>query len=187
MKTSKLIGPALDWAVAKIESLALREARRGTDAEAALRSVPFTMFESVETHHPDGRLSYLVKKISVTRFGISPGCAAPSIDFKDSTGRTARSSVDRFYFDVAEAQLDCDGRERGWLNGFNPSTDWAKAGPIIEREGIQLLVNEARTEWLASCWGYLQQQYGLTPLIAAMRCFVASKLGDEVDVPTELL
>jgi len=28
--------------------------------------------------------------------------------------------------------------------------------------------------------------YGPTPLIAAMRCFVASKLGEEVDVPQEL-
>jgi len=30
-------------------------------------------------------------------------------------------------------------------------------------------------------------QEGDTPLIAAMRCYVASKLGDEVDVPEELL
>ena len=29
--------------------------------------------------------------------------------------------------------------------------------------------------------------YGTTPLIAAMRCFVASKLGEEVDIPQELL
>ena len=29
--------------------------------------------------------------------------------------------------------------------------------------------------------------YGPTPLIAAMRCYVSSKLGDEVDVPDELL
>ena len=28
---------------------------------------------------------------------------------------------------------------------------------------------------------------GPTKLIAAMRCYVASKLGDEVDVPEELL
>jgi hypothetical protein len=27
---------------------------------------------------------------------------------------------------------------------------------------------------------------GPTPLIAAMRCYVASKLGDEVDIPEEL-
>lgn len=26
-----------------------------------------------------------------------------------------------------------------------------------------------------------------TPLIAAMRCYVASKLGDDVDVPEELV
>jgi hypothetical protein len=29
-------------------------------------------------------------------------------------------------------------------------------------------------------------QYGDTPLIAAMRCYVASKLGDEVEIPKEL-
>ena len=29
--------------------------------------------------------------------------------------------------------------------------------------------------------------HGPTPLIAAMRCYVASKLGDEVEVPEELL
>ena len=28
---------------------------------------------------------------------------------------------------------------------------------------------------------------GPTPLIAAMRCFAASRLGDEVDVPDELV
>jgi hypothetical protein len=30
-------------------------------------------------------------------------------------------------------------------------------------------------------------EYGPTPLIAAMRCYVASKLGDEVEIPAELL
>jgi hypothetical protein len=30
-------------------------------------------------------------------------------------------------------------------------------------------------------------QSGPTPLTAAMRCYVASKLGDEVEVPDELL
>jgi hypothetical protein len=29
--------------------------------------------------------------------------------------------------------------------------------------------------------------HGHTPLIAAMRCYVASKLGDEVEIPDELL
>jgi hypothetical protein len=59
------------------------------------------------------------------------------------------------------------------------STNWAKGGPIIEREGIALLPPE-----LAEMPGY--EGRGETLLIAAMRCYVTSKLGDEVDVPEEL-
>jgi len=69
---------------------------------------------------------------------------------------------------------------------WSPSRIWAQGGPIIEREGIQLHVNEERTEWLASRWGYPEQQYGPKTLTAAMRCYVASEMGDEVDVPEEL-
>jgi hypothetical protein len=29
--------------------------------------------------------------------------------------------------------------------------------------------------------------FGPTPLIAAMRCYVASKLGDDINIPEELL
>ena len=35
--------------------------------------------------------------------------------------------------------------------------------------------------------GFLQWAYGPTPLIAAMRCYCSFKLGDEVDVPEELM
>ena len=69
-----------------------------------------------------------------------------------------------------------------------PSIDWSQGGPIIEREGIcvDIMLNG---EWIAvSCKvEYTQCMPGLTPLIAAMRCFVASRLGDEVDIPEELL
>lgn len=73
--------------------------------------------------------------------------------------------------------------------GYCWSKDWSQAGPIIERERI-------RTEpfgggWLACIWNEDNGEYHLfyrasTPLIAAMRCFVASKMGDEIDVPEEL-
>jgi hypothetical protein len=82
----------------------------------------------------------------------------------------------------------------------SPSTDWSQGGPIIEREGIELLCNLTETEAArfkvahADWQAYYRQKrsteqrkHGRTPLIAAMRCFVASKLGDEVDVPEELL
>ena len=82
---------------------------------------------------------------------------------------------------------------------WRPSTDWAQGGPIIEREGID--VHRVNAEmWSAKLWvnnsGMTKnpaqwfkhniQTDGPTPLIAAMRCYVAFILGDEVDVPEEL-
>ena len=80
----------------------------------------------------------------------------------------------------------CTPTASGTASTYAPSTDWAQGGPIIEREGV-----EVSPDWVDSLWrGYLSGQnitaYGPTPLIAAMRCYVASKLGDEVDVPEEL-
>ena len=75
------------------------------------------------------------------------------------------------------------------LHGHIPfSTDWAQGGPIIERERISFVSpNEVIDEWEAIHPTQMHNEsYGPTPLIAAMRCYVASKLGDEVDVPDEL-
>jgi hypothetical protein len=71
----------------------------------------------------------------------------------------------------------------------SPSTDWNQGGPIIERE--ELTVGYANIEggfWTARTTAYPPEYTrGPTPLIAAMRCFVASKMGDEVEVPNELI
>jgi len=66
------------------------------------------------------------------------------------------------------------------------STDWAQGGPIIEREGIGFTQFSDYPQWTAKhpqaiCFD------GPTPLIAAMRCYVASKLGDDINIPEELL
>ena len=108
MKTNELTGPALDWAVAKCESI-----------------------------------------------GLAP-----------------RGSV--VYYHEGEPAM------------WQPSTNWAQGGPIIEREEIETrtahsggwMANRARTKGYFEC--------GPTPLIAAMRCYVASKLGDNIDTPKEL-
>ena len=66
------------------------------------------------------------------------------------------------------------------------STNWAQGGPIVEREKIDITttIQDPAGAWRAAvdARGYV----GDTPLIAAMRCLVASKLGDEVEVPEEL-
>lgn len=66
---------------------------------------------------------------------------------------------------------------------FSPSTNWAQGGPIIEREYIDLQCLPHKDGGLV--WRTFHAD-GPTPLIAAMRCYVASKLGDEIEVPNEL-
>jgi hypothetical protein len=65
------------------------------------------------------------------------------------------------------------------------ATDWAQGGPIIEREGIELTCMD---EWKAFMpfQSIPCDEDGPTPLIAAMRCYVASKLGAEIELPKEL-
>ena len=67
---------------------------------------------------------------------------------------------------------------------FSPSADWEQGGPIIERERISVR-DFGGDEWIADD-SLREPQHGPTPLVAAMRCYVASTLGDEVDIPEEL-
>jgi hypothetical protein len=71
---------------------------------------------------------------------------------------------------------------------YAPCEDWSQGGPIIEREFIK--VDPRKGQWEATIWNEATIQnsaYGPTPLIAAMRCYVAFKLGDDIEVPAELL
>lgn len=77
------------------------------------------------------------------------------------------------------------------------STEWMWGGPIIERELHNLFKWNQLDPSAPEMWCgvhnrktdsgiYAINVDGPTPLIAAMRCFVAAKLGNEVDVPEEL-
>lgn len=83
---------------------------------------------------------------------------------------------------------------KGWAQSmsYTPTTDWAQMGPIIEREEIGVGVSDTgnvpETKWVAVITkGNEAWVHGPTPLIAAARCYVASKLGDEVEIPKELM
>lgn len=67
---------------------------------------------------------------------------------------------------------------------WHPSTNWAQGGPIIEREKIGVWWDGI---WHAKYDGCLHEevQDADDPLLAAMRCYVASKLGDEIEIPEE--
>lgn len=73
---------------------------------------------------------------------------------------------------------------------YSPSTNWTQGGPIIEQ---QRLFVRPKTTGGWRCWfydgkgeGIKFDQHGSTPLIAAMRCFVSSRLGDELEIPDDL-
>ena len=75
--------------------------------------------------------------------------------------------------------------------GYSPSADWAQGGPIIEREALTVKMRHPNPRLWVSYNGWNHDPgfstSGPTALIAAMRCYVASKLGDEVEVPEELV
>jgi hypothetical protein len=76
----------------------------------------------------------------------------------------------------------------GFFDEHQYSTDWARGGPIIEREHISIeatRVGGLGDRWMASDMGHCAE-FADAPLIAAMRCYVASKLGDEIEIPKEL-
>jgi hypothetical protein len=86
------------------------------------------------------------------------------------------------------AVAKCEGVE--YTHG-DYSADWSLAGPIIEREIVSLDAENGKKRWKAYAWRSdldLQSAIGPTPLVAAMRCYVASKAkGDSVMIPEELI
>jgi hypothetical protein len=99
------------------------------------------------------------------------------------------------------AVAKCEGIEVRQVEGvlvdplglqFSPSIDWSYGGMVIERHWIELVPwpneSDENDRWQAIQNDLPIRVYyqGPTPLVAAMRCYVASKLGDEVEVPDEL-
>ena len=128
MKTADLIGPALDWAVAKVQG-------------------------------------YAEVKIF---------------------GRTQPS--DRGWVEVR-----FNPEPKAMTARFDPSENWEQGGPIIDEmmEGEFFFMENDGNDNCHVAYSTTAHSnfhgYGPTPLIAAMRCVVASRLGDEVDVPEKLL
>lgn len=97
-----------------------------------------------------------------------------------------------------DPRLIMDGPEGNgvFLDSLNYSTNWAQGGTLIEQEKIDLFTEKDTSEsWVASIARYQNgerlvgwriHKYGPTPLVAAMRCFCCSKLGDEIEIPEEL-
>jgi hypothetical protein len=134
------------------------------------------------------------KKVELT--GLTPVASLEGAALDWAVAKCLPDDTVRIYFEEETGEkLFLDDWE---VPEFSPSTDWAQGGPIIEREGIAL--DCLRTcfvidSWVAASKMVREGDYdspvikftGPTPLIAAMRCYVASQLGDEVEVPSDLM
>lgn len=113
------------------------------------------------------------------------------------TGRALDWAVAKAAGIVEEGEFDTKRSILFILGGYyTPSTNWAQAGPLIDQAGITVVCWAKPGQWEADSTARLWLKVngppsirfkGATALIAAMRCYVQSKLGDEVDVPEELL
>jgi hypothetical protein len=97
-------------------------------------------------------------------------------------------AVQKWVPGLAGEQIDVSQIYRGPLPW---STSWQHGGPIIEREQIDIVYGsgESYAPW---CAGIALERWkiesgitiiGATSLEAAMRAYVASKFGNEVDLP----
>src|SRR5690606_21965244 len=84
---------------------------------------------------------------------------------------------------------DCLEMEIGgeFEDSYSPTVSWDLGGPLIHKHGLWLSDDNDDPEQphISSIRG-AHMQVGPTPLVAAMRALVASKLGDEIEVPDEL-
>jgi len=160
IKASEAEGAVLDWLVAKCE---------GTFGVAPLRCFDCEYHE--EQAVQDGSEHY---------------CNFPRVDgphwYSDGSG-------DGDYFGEGIGAYHGVHRRCPMKTTAQPySTDPSQSWPIIERERIATI--PCGEHWNAAMDDQTLDVFpfeGPTPLIAAMRCYVASKLGDEVEVPEELL
>lgn len=78
---------------------------------------------------------------------------------------------------------------------YKPSTDWGQGGEIVQQllldgmwlEAVDPYYRDRMPTFKATPTKWNDVFRGETMLIAAMRCYVASVYGDEVDIPEELL
>jgi hypothetical protein len=104
------------------------------------------------------------------------------------------ATLDGELLDDAVAKAEGVERSRAVYMRSCPSSVWEDGGPIIERERICLEWRQPDSDAFAMAWvanGLSDEAWGVdrtpwqgpTPLIAAMRAYVASKFGEEVELP----
>lgn len=152
IKTSELIGPALDWAVAEALGLNLVKLHDHMRAKAA-------------ENNYTGNLEWHISMQPNIWMWVDDANAVHHIEPYSSAWSQGGP--------VSEDNLICSEYDKEWV--YDPGN----VDPDDEPDnGDRWMAWPADNRTLS--------QYGPTELVAKMRCYVASKLGDEIDIPEEL-
>jgi hypothetical protein len=133
-------------------------------------------------------------KVSELEGALLDAAVAKALGWQTGSNWCADPDRPGFFLLYGEPDEDSEGPH------FSPSTLWQDGGPIIQREGIAIY--RVQDGWSAvmpdsvngGSGGYFGNldyidvnpydgSRGPTPLIAAMRAYVASKFGGEVELP----
>ena len=101
-------GAAPDWVAVRASGSDIRDPVRATNDNVVNLAVPFTLYEVDYIWHNDKLVRTEVHPIRVTRYGVNlaAGATIPSITFTDHNGRPALGSVDNYYLNRSEAELE---------------------------------------------------------------------------------
>lgn len=96
----------------------------------------------------------------------------------------AKAEKIRLYFDSDNKRCLFLNEDYSLHCMYSPTTNPSQAWPIIEREKISIKPSSRfKDEWFAEIITNLfSGQHGMSSLEAAMRCYVAIKFGEEVDI-----
>lgn len=158
IKTADLIGPALDWAVAKCQGVGIQR--------------PARVMVNAGGYGPNGRAQqYVYSKAFGNKY-------SPSAD-----PETGWPIIDENSISVIRIEDDYGQDAKGFCNN-NRIPVW---GAVMGQHGALESYN-SYGEPCGSTYEIPEDDcsYGPTSLIAAMRCYVATSLGDEVEIPEEL-
>ena len=185
----------LNWAVAKISGMAMREPVPAQAGDFKHKMAPFKLFD-VFAIGDDDNPAFEVREVTVTRIDIKKGCSAPTVDteyFDHAKMKRARAtaSLDFYYATRDEAELDVVASTKGsYSDEFNPVRDWNFVGKLIDELGIMFgsadgnLVRAYQANSVASDDSLAS--VGADHREAVIRLFLKKSYGHHFDVPESI-
>ena len=182
----------LNWAVAKISGMAMREPVPARDEDFKHKMAPFKLFDVVAVGE-DSTPAFDVREVTVTRIDIKKGSSGVTVEteYFDHAKRKwdrARASLDFYFATREEAELDVIASMKGTYNDdFTPVLDWVFVGEFIDDMGIMFSrVETCKVRAFLDQEGSQGEQpssIGDNHREAAVRLYVKTKLGDQFEVP----